>query len=183
MIRRRATSIVLLAATTFGGCMPAGGGGPEHGHPPGMTPQPVVQAVPVSPSPVPRVDGFNSALKVGYGVYVAGQMSLDSEGRLVGENDRAAQITQSLANVCALVRAAHGLPADVVRLTFYILDYTPDVLDQLKTASAAVFPDSTAPVVTIVGVNALPVPGALVEVDAMAILHGQVPDHNREMHH
>ena len=74
-----------------------------------------------------------------------------SQGRLVGENDRAAQITQSLANVCALVRAAHGLPADVVRLTFYIVDYTPDVLDQLKTASAAVFPDSTAPAVTIVG--------------------------------
>lgn len=179
MIRRRSTSIALVAATALGGCMPAGGGGPE----PGRTPQPVVQTVAITPSPVPRLDGFNSAVKVGYGVYVAGQMSLDAEGRLVGENDRAAQITQALANVCALVRAAHGLPADVVRLTVYIVDYTPDALDQLKTASAAVFPDSTAPVATVVGVSALPVPGALVEMDAMAILHGQIPDRNRDTRH
>ena len=164
-----------IGASALAGCMSMGG-------PPAGSMPPPVQATAVTPSPVPRVDGFNSALKVGNGVYIAGQMSLDAQGRLVGENDRGAQITQALANVCALVRAANGLPADVVRLTIYIVDYTPDALNQLKTASAVVFPDSTAPVVTIVGVNALPVPGALVEMDAMAILHGQVPDRNREKH-
>jgi len=186
MIRRRSISLVLLAATAFAGCMPAGGGGPgghEHGGPPGMTPQPMVQAAPVTPSPVPRMEGYNSAIKAGLAVFISGQMSLDSQGELVGENDRPAQINQSLTNLCALVRAAHGLPADVVKLTYYVVDYDPGVLKELSTASAAFFPDSTAPAVTVVGVTALPVPEALVAVDGVAILHGQVPDHNREYRH
>lgn len=164
--------------------MPSGGGPESHGgRPPGMMPAPVVQATPVTPSPVPRMDGFSSAIKVGPVVYVSGQMSLDSHGQLVAETDRAAQINQALGNLCALVRAAHGLPADVVKLTWYVVNYTPDVLGQLTTASAAFFPDSTAPAVTVVGVTTLPVPGAEVAVDGIAVLHGQVPDHNREYHH
>ncbi len=71
----------------------------------------------------------------------------------------------------------------MIKLTFYVVDYDHAVLKELSTASAAFFPDSTAPAVTVVGVTALPVPEALVAVDGIAILHGQVPDHNREMHH
>lgn len=185
MTHRRSTETVLIAATAFAGCMSAGGGqgGGPGGRPPGMMPAPVVQAMPVTPSPVPRMEGYSSAVKVGLTVYVSGQMALDSKGALVGEHDRPAQITQALTNLCELVRAAHGLPADVIKLTFYVVDYDHAVLKELSTASAAFFPDSTAPAVTVVGVTALPVPEALVAVDGIAILHGQVPDHNREMHH
>lgn len=186
MIRPATRSRLILAAAAawiLPGCMPSGGPGGPGGRPPGMMPAPVIQATPVTPSPVPRMEGYNSAIKVGAVVYISGQMSLDSKGQLVGETDRPEQITLSLANLCALVRAAHGLPADVVKLTWYVVDYTPDVLEQLRTASAAVFPDSTAPAVTVVGVSSLPVAGAQVAVDGIAVLHGQVPDHNRDTRH
>ncbi len=67
MIHRRSTETVLIVAIAFAGCMSAGGGqgAAPAGARPGMMPAPVVQAMPVTPSPVPRMEGYSSAIKVG----------------------------------------------------------------------------------------------------------------------
>jgi len=136
-------------------------------------------AVAIVADSVPAVEGFSSAVKVGFTVYVSGQVALDSAARLVGGGDFGRQTRQSLANLVRLVRAARGLPGDVVKLTFYVHGLTPELATTLREVSAETFGESPAPAVTIVGVSALPLPGLLVAIDGVAVLRGEFPDRER----
>lgn len=71
-----------------------------------------------------------------------------------------------------MVRAAQGVPADVVH-------WIPSDLKILQEASAAWFPATSAPAVTIVGVTTLPREDLLVAVDGVAVLRGGLPDRTR----
>lgn len=141
-----------------------------------MAPPPI----PVVPGKVPRIEGFSTAMKVGSTLYISGQVALDSLGQLVGGSDLAAQTNQALANLAAVVRAGQGVPADVVKLTFYVVNWKPADLKILQDASAIWFPATSAPAVSIVGVTTLPREDLLVAVDGIAQLRGQLPDRNRD---
>jgi len=136
--------------------------------------------IPIVPGKVPRIEGFSTAIKVGSTVYVSGQVALDSLGVLVGGTDLAAQTAQALANLATVVRAAQGVPSDVVKLTFYVVNWKPADLKILQDASATWFPPASAPAVSIVGVTTLPREDLLVAVDAIAQLRGQLPDRTRD---
>jgi enamine deaminase RidA (YjgF/YER057c/UK114 family) len=139
--------------------------------------------IPIVPGKVPRIEGFSTAVKVGSVVYISGQVALDSLGALVGPGDLAAQTTQALANLATVVRSAQGVPSDVVRLTFYVVNWAPADLKILQDASATWFPVAEAPAVTIVGVSALPREDLMVAVDGIAVLRGQLPDRTRDRTH
>jgi enamine deaminase RidA (YjgF/YER057c/UK114 family) len=111
----------------------------------------------------------STALRVGREVYVAGQVSLDSSGAIVGEGDLAAQARQAFANVTAALGAAKAGPLDAVRLTIYVVNYTPKDLETVRGAAAAFLASRNPPVVTIVGVQSLARPGLLIAVEATAL--------------
>ncbi|MEP6474650.1 MAG: RidA family protein [Gemmatimonadota bacterium] len=136
--------------------------------------------IPIVPGKVARIEGFSTAMKVGSTVYISGQVALDSLGGLVGGTDLSAQAVQALANLATVVRSAQGVPADVVKLTFYVVHWTPSDLKILQDASAAWFPATSAPAVTIVGVTTLPREDLLVAVDGVAMLRGELPDRTRD---
>lgn len=162
-------------------CAPAHGGHEGEGYPgPVATSMP---PIPIVPGKVPRIEGFSTAMKVGSVVYISGQVALDSLGSLVGPGDLATQAAQALANLATVVRAAQGVPSDVVRLTFYVVNWAPADLKILQDASATWFPATEAPAVTIVGVAALPREDLLVAVDGIAVLRGQLPDRSRDRTH
>jgi reactive intermediate/imine deaminase len=98
-------------------------------------------------------------------VFVAGQVSLDREGKLVGKDDIAAQTEQAFKNVRAVLREAGCDFGDIVKLTVYIK--RPDdffkVTEARKKILAKNFPAST-----LVQVTSLAYPDLLVEVDATA---------------
>lgn len=104
-------------------------------------------------------------------VYVAGQVPIDVDGELVGPGDLHAQAVASFEHLRTCLDAAGATPADVVRATFWIVDYSLDKLDAIYTAAFEVFgadvPTATS---TLVGVAALYHPGQLFEVDAIAVL-------------
>lgn len=103
-------------------------------------------------------------------VHVSGQVGIDAEGELVGPNHRS-QIEPALRNVRLALQASGATIDDVVKSTFYVVDYNPDVLLALAEASAAVF--GVAPpvfAVTLVGVAALADPRYQVEIEATAVL-------------
>ena len=77
-------------------------------------------------------------------------------GNLVGPNDLRAQTRQAFQNVLALVRAARGLPSDVVKLTVYVLNYQPDDFRIIREASRAVFDTAAPPTLSLVGVRPSP---------------------------
>lgn len=64
--------------------------------------------------------GYSNGVAVplsGRAVYIAGQVAWDAEQRLVGGADFAAQFRQALSNVVAVIVAAGGAPAHLVRVT------------------------------------------------------------------
>ncbi|GAA2231364.1 hypothetical protein GCM10010413_31670 [Promicromonospora sukumoe] len=128
-----------------------------------------------NPQDLPQVDVYHQvAVATGSRqVFVAGQVSWDADGATVGVGDLAAQVEQSYANVATALRHAGASTDDVVRLTVYAVDWTPDkmpaLLDGLARAARRTGSTATPPA-TLIGVAALDVPEHLVEIEATAVV-------------
>lgn len=168
--------LATTAALLLSACMQTTAGSSARG--PGAAPL-LPRATAVTSDSVPEVAGFSSAVKVGLTLYLSGQVALDSAARIVGPGDLRLQARQSLDNLVRLVRAARGLPGDVVKLTVYVAGLGPESAQAIRDVSAEVFVEQPAPAITIVGVESLPVPGLLVAVDGIAVLRGEFADRER----
>ena len=102
-------------------------------------------------------------------VFISGQVSMDTEGKLVAPGDVAGQARQVYANLRAALEGAGARPADVVKLTTYVVGYKPELRPLLGEARSTVFGPGTLPASTLVGVQALAEPGYLIEVEAIAV--------------
>ena len=103
-------------------------------------------------------------------VFLAGQVSIDADGKLVAPGDFAGQVKQAFANVATALRGAGATPADVTKITIYVVNYKPELRLLLGEARSAVFGTTTLPASTLVGVQALAEPGFLIEIEAIAVL-------------
>lgn len=103
-------------------------------------------------------------------VFVSGQVSMDADGKLVAPADLAGQARQVYANLRAALQGAGAKPADVVKLTTYVVGYRPEVRPLLAEARSTVFGPTALPASTLVGVQALAEPGYLIEVEAIAVI-------------
>jgi enamine deaminase RidA (YjgF/YER057c/UK114 family) len=99
-------------------------------------------------------------------IYVGGQNSVDETGALLGEDDVAAQATRALANAVTALLAAHATVTDVVQWTVLIVDGVD--LGAAYGAIAAQLASTEPPLVLSARVAGLGVPGALVEISAIA---------------
>ena len=98
-------------------------------------------------------------------LYVGGQNGVDAAG--VMAEGVVAQTAQAIANVVAVLTAAGATPDDVAKLTIHLAD-SVDAGEAYRASVAAWGEHRTA--VTVVFVSRLGVPGALVEIDAVAAL-------------
>lgn len=99
-------------------------------------------------------------------IYVGGQNAVDGSGSLVGEGDVAVQSARALENVRTALAAAGATLGDVVQWTVLFVDGT-----DLAAGYGAIAPElaSDEPaLVTAARVAGLGVPGALVEISAVA---------------
>ena len=76
-----------------------------------------------SPATLPPPVGYSHIAKVNKGtlIYLAGQVSSDASGKLVGEGNFEAQAEQVFANVRIAVEAAGGTMADIVKMNIYLV--------------------------------------------------------------
>ncbi len=118
----------------------------------------------IHPLPWPYSHGVN----VGNMLFVAGQVALDEDLRLVGPGDAEAQARQTWLNIKAVVESAGGQISDVVRVATYVVDLAD--MDAIHRVRREFFPDGDYPVATMVQVVALGLPGLLLETEAFAIL-------------
>jgi enamine deaminase RidA (YjgF/YER057c/UK114 family) len=116
------------------------------------------------PDPRPR---YTHGWRVGNTVYVAGQLAGDSSGELVGPNDIRAQARQAFANIGRVLEAGGASLRDVVKLTVFITDMR---LREGYHEARQEFYASDPPASTLVQVVALAVPGALIEIEAVAVV-------------
>src|SRR5262249_3805647 len=101
-------------------------------------------------------------------IYIAGQLGLDMENRIVGApGDFRAQATRAIENLEAALASVGAKLSDVVKITNYLTDMSHigvyrEVRDQ--------FFKMPRPASTAVGISALARPGALFEIEAIAVL-------------
>ncbi|WP_405541064.1 RidA family protein [Streptomyces phaeochromogenes] len=129
----------------------------------------------VNPNGLPKIDVYQQ-VSIASGsrlVFIAGQVAWDAEGVTIGEGDLTAQVEQSYLNVGTALAEIGGSFDDVAKLTFYVVDWTPDKMPALLegiSRAAAKLGVTPAPPTTLIGVAALDVPDHLVEIEATAIL-------------
>ncbi len=173
MTRRRPLLALLVALAACGPATPQTAPGPRPFAPTSTVPEPVV-----APS-VPVLEGLPQAVRAGLTVYISGMVPVDSAGRLVGPGDISIQARQALANLLAVVRAAKGVPGDVVKINIYIKDLSPEAVVSVRTAVLEGLDRGSPPAITIIGVASLPEPAMRVMLDGVAQLRSEFPDRTR----
>lgn len=118
-----------------------------------------------SPKAPAAIGTYSQAVRVGDTVYLSGQLGLDpATMQLVDGID--AQVIRVFENLKAVVEAAGGSLADIVKVNVYLTDLGnfAKVNEAMATYFAEPFPARAA-----VGVAALP-RGGLVEADGVMVL-------------
>ncbi|MGC3002175.1 RidA family protein [Streptomyces sp. G35A] len=101
-------------------------------------------------------------------VAVSGQLALDEDGRVVGEDDAGAQARQVFENLRRCLSAAGATFDDVVKLTYFVTDMAH--MPAVRAARAEHIPDDRLPAASAVQVAALVRPEFLVEIEAFAVV-------------
>lgn len=125
----------------------------------------------ITPEGWPRGAGYAHAVAgTGRIVCLAGQIGWDPVTHAL-PSDFAAQAEQALANVAALLNAAGAGPEQLARLTWYITDRAAYLNAQEEVGEAYRRQlGRNYPAMAVVVVAALLEPGALLEIEATAIL-------------
>lgn len=111
------------------------------------------------------VGTYSTAYKCGNMVFLSGQLGLDPvSGELPASFE--AQCRQAFRNVFAIVKAAGGTPADIVRQTVYLTDL--DNFGVVNKVMSEIF-SAPYPARSCVQISALP-KGGLIEVEATVVL-------------
>ena len=122
----------------------------------------------VRPDGLPPVNGYSHAVAFsGRVVAVSGQVPLDAEGNLVGEDDPRAQVTQVFENLSAALAAAGAEMEQVVKLTIFLTDID-DLTTVRQVRDEFVSPDRP-PASSLVQVSRLVHPAFRVEIEALAV--------------
>jgi Putative translation initiation inhibitor, yjgF family len=113
------------------------------------------------------ISHYTDAVRAGELLFVSGCVPVDGEGRLVGGDDVVAQARQVFANVGGILEAGGATFADVVKVTVYVTDIADRT--RINPVRQEVFGE-TRPASTLVEVSALAIPGAKLEVEAVALV-------------
>jgi len=113
------------------------------------------------------ISHFTDAVRAGNLLFLSGFVPVDGEGQLVGGDDVVAQVRQVFANLGAVLSAAGATFADVVKVTVFLTDIADRA--RINPVRQEVFGDAR-PASTLVEVSALVVPGAKVEIEAVALV-------------
>jgi enamine deaminase RidA (YjgF/YER057c/UK114 family) len=100
-------------------------------------------------------------------VFIAGQLSRNESGEIVGPKDMRAQIRQVGENLRVALEAAGARPEDIVKTTTYVTDI--DEFFKHPDVRAEIFGQSL-PTSTTVEVRRLSHPDLMVEIEAIAMI-------------
>jgi enamine deaminase RidA (YjgF/YER057c/UK114 family) len=126
----------------------------------------------LNPETLSKPPGYSHVVEVtgpGRLVYIAGQLGLDRSGRLVGgPDDVRAQVEQAFENLKGALAATGATMADIVKINSYLTDMTH--LSTFREVRNKYLNLSAPPASTLVAISELAVPGALFEIEAVAVL-------------
>ena len=110
---------------------------------------------------------YTDAVRAGNLLFVSGIVPVDAAGALVGGDDVVEQARQVFRNMGDVLAAAGARPQDVVKVTVFLTHV--DDRAAVNPVRAEFFGDAR-PASTLVEISRLIVPGARIEVEAVAVL-------------
>lgn len=125
-----------------------------------------------SPAALHPPVGYSHVAKVtGTLVYVAGQVSADASGKLVGEGDLEAQAEQVFKNLKIAIEAAGGTMADIVKMNVYLVaEVDQDEIPKFRAVRDRYINTARPPASTLAVITRLARPGWLIEIEAIAAI-------------
>ena len=129
-------------------------------------------ATDVRPSNWPLGAGYSHGFSAeGRAVFVAGQIGWDPITQTMVPGGMPAQVRQALANIVAVLEAAGAAAGHLVRLTWFITDR--EAYAQDRQAIGAAYREVIGrhfPPMSVIVVAGLLAPGAMVEIEATAVI-------------
>jgi enamine deaminase RidA (YjgF/YER057c/UK114 family) len=108
--------------------------------------------------------GYRYANVVGDELFVAGQVSLDSAGKMLGVADPSVQAKACLGNLLTVIEAHAFAVGDIRRLVIYVVGEHENLLSAWQAVTR--WFDNNVPPATLLGVTCLGYAEQLVEIDA-----------------
>ena len=123
----------------------------------------------LNPPTLSAPTGYTHVVQVqgGRTIYIAGQVSFDKSGNLVGKGDFGAQTTQVFENLKSALAAAGATFDNLVKVTTFVTD-----LSQMQTLRSirAKYYGKNAPASTLVQITKLAHEDLMIEIEAIAVL-------------
>jgi 2-iminobutanoate/2-iminopropanoate deaminase len=113
------------------------------------------------------ISHYTDAVRAGDLLFVSGVVPVDADGRLVGGDDVVAQARVVFENMRRVLAAAGAGPENVVKVTLFLTDV--EDRPRINPVRESFFGE-TRPASTLVEVSRLAIPGARIEVEAVAVL-------------
>ena len=127
----------------------------------------------INPPGMAKPSGYSHGVIAAGGrtLYLAGQPGIDASGKVAAPGDLVGQFTQALANMQTVVEAGGGTMANIVKLTFFVIDKDAykALLQPLGEEFRSFF-KGHYPATTLVEVRDLFDEHALIEIEGIAAL-------------
>jgi enamine deaminase RidA (YjgF/YER057c/UK114 family) len=123
----------------------------------------------INPQALSKPPGYTHVVEItapGRIVYIAGQLGVDRDGKVVG--DIRAQAEQTFENLKAALAAVGADFHDVVKLNNYLVDRAH--LAIFREVRDSYLPAANRPASTTIAISGLAREGALIEIEAVAVL-------------
>jgi len=133
-----------------------------------------METVVINPDQLVKPRGYNHGIKaegISTLLFLGGQVAWDREGRLVGDGNMALQFDKALGNLLAVVFEAGGKAESVVKLNLYVTDKQAYL--SLSKEMGQIYRKHMGkhfPTMTLVEVKSLYEPGAIVEIEGLAVV-------------
>ena len=107
-------------------------------------------------------------VRVDHTVYIAGQVSVAPDGRVVGKGDPEAQVRQIWRNLETAVGSVGGALKNIVKTTTYVKDI--QYAATVRRVRDELYSSSSPPTSTLLVISGLANPDYLVEIEAIAVV-------------
>jgi enamine deaminase RidA (YjgF/YER057c/UK114 family) len=156
VLRRRGAALLIIGVLPCSAA--AQGSGPRH----------------INPESLAKPTGYTHLVIApdGRTVYIAGQVALDSMGRVVGEGNFAAQAEQVYQNLQRALKSVGGSMADLVKTTTFVTDIKN--VPAIREVRTRHFARAQPPANTLIQVSGLARPEFLIEIEGVAVLRSIV---------
>jgi len=124
----------------------------------------------INPEGIHKPNGYTHVVETSSSktIYISGQVALDKEGKLVGENNMRLQAKQIFENIQNALSSCNASFQNIVKLNYFITDMS--LVQEVREIRDTFFKANQLPASTAVEVKSLFRKDVLLEIEAIAVI-------------